>query len=222
MDAAAAFALLVTQIIGVNLVLSADNAVVIALAGRSLPLRQRRQAIIGGSAAALTLRIVLTIAALELLRLPYLRLAGAALLLWIAVKLLLPGGWARSAPSSTTVASAVTAILLADLAMSLDNVIAVAAAAQGNVPALVVALVLSIPLVVFGSTLLVSFMARWPLIITLGAALIGWVAGGLIAAEPMIGAWLDKAATPLSWIVPPVGALAVVVIGKALAARPKA
>ena len=218
---AAAFALLVTQIIGVNLVLSADNAVVIALAARSLPPGQRKQVIVGGSAAAVTLRIVLTIAALELLKLPYLKLAGAALLLWIAVRLLLPGGDdTRGAPAGATVASAVVAILVADLMMSIDNVLAVAAAAKGNVAALVAGLALSIPLVVLGSTLLVTFMKRWPVIVTLGAALIGWVAGQLVVEESVIGAWLDTAAPAVRWTVPAAGALAVIAIGKALAARP--
>jgi len=217
---AAAFALLVTQIIGVNLVLSADNAVVIALAARSLPAGQRKQVIVGGSAAAVTLRIVLTIAALELLRLPYLKLAGAALLLWIAVRLLLPGNDdAPGEPAGATVASAVAAILVAYLTMSIDNVFAVGAAAKGNVAALVAGLALSIPVVVLGSTLLVKFMKRWPVIVTLGAALIGWVAGQLVVEEPVVGAWLDTAAPALRWTLPPAGALAVVALGKALGAR---
>jgi YjbE family integral membrane protein len=210
----------VTQIIGVNLLLSADNAVVIALSARALPPRQRKQVIVGGSAAAVTLRIVLTIGALELLKLPYLKLAGAVLLLWIAVKLLLPGDEdARGVPAGATVASAVAAILVADLAMSIDNVLAVAAAAKGDVAALVTGLALSIPLVVLASTLLVTFMKRWPVIITVGAALIGWVAGQLVVDEPMIGAWLDAGAPAIRWTVPLAGALAVVAIGKAFAAR---
>ena len=219
----AAFALLVTQIVGVNLVLSADNAVVIALAARSLPRRERAQAIVFGSTAAVALRIVLTIAALELLKLPYLKLAGAALLLWIAVKLLLPDrNDAAAVVSKTTVASAITAILLADLVMSIDNVLAVAAAAKGSVAALVVGLALSIPLVVLGSALLVKFMQRWPAIIALGAALIGWVAGELIVAEPALAALLDAAGSVLRWVVPAACALAVVALGSALAARRRA
>lgn len=217
---AAAFASLVMQIVGVNLVLSADNAVVIALAARSLPSRQQKHAIVGGAAAAVALRITLTIAALELLKLPYLKLAGAALLLWIAVKLLLPErDDGRTVAAKTTVASAITAILLADLVMSIDNVLAVAAAAKGSIAALVIGLALSIPLVVLGSALLVKVMQRWPVIITLGAALIGWVAGALIVAEPAVGARLEGAAPGLRWVVPAAGALGVVILGKVLAAR---
>jgi YjbE family integral membrane protein len=216
----AAFLLLLTQIVGVNLVLSADNAVVIALAARSLPPTQQKHAIVGGAAAAVALRITLTIAALELLKLPYLKLAGGALLLWIAVKLLLPDrDDGPAAAAKTTVASAITAILLADLVMSLDNVLAVAAAAKGSVAALALGLALSIPLVVLGAALLVKVMQRWPAIVTLGAALIGWVAGELIVAEPAIAARLEGAASGLRWLAPAAAALAVVLLGKALAAR---
>ena len=216
---ATAFALLVTQVAGVNVVLSADNAVVIALAARGLPSVGRKQAIVFGSAAAVVLRIVLTIAALELLRLPYLKIAGAAVLLWIAVKLLRSSGDdAHEVRPGATVASAIAAILLADLVMSLDNVLAVAAAAKDSIAALVAGLALSIPLVVLASTVLVRFMQRWPVIVTLGAALIGWVAGGLAVTEALARGWIDASAPALGWIVPAAAALGVVAVGKGLAA----
>src|SRR6187402_1710641 len=150
-----AFWIALLQIIGVNIVLSGDNAVVIALAARSLPPKQQKQAVLWGSGAAVVMRIVLTIVAVELLRLPYLKLIGAALLLYIAVQLLLPeddeGGHGATVSG---MGAAIKTILLADLVMSLDNVIAVAAAAKGNTALLIIGLAISIPLVVFASRLL--------------------------------------------------------------------
>ena len=211
------------QIVGLNLVLSADNAMVIALAARSLPRRQQKLAILYGSGGAMAVRIVLTLAAVELLRLPYLKLAGAVLLLWVAVKLLLPErkGPGAAAPSMS-LASAVKTILAADVMMSLDNVLAVAAAAKGNVALLVIGLALSIPVVVFGSTVLVKVMERWPVIIALGAALIGWVAGALAVTDPVVSDSIDAAAPWLRWTAPAAGALLVVTLGTWLSARPLA
>jgi YjbE family integral membrane protein len=208
------------QIIGVNLVLSGDNAVVIALAARSLPPQQQRRAIFWGSGAAVVMRIVLTIAAVELLRLPYLKLIGAALLLWIALKLLLPedeGG--GEGTSTNNLAAAVKTILIADLVMSLDNVIAVAAAAKGNMPLLIIGLAISIPMVVFGSTLLLKLMERFPIIITIGAGLLGWVAGEMAVTDPSVKAWVDASADHLHWFGPAAGAIIVVGVGTWLAKR---
>ncbi|RZL88687.1 MAG: hypothetical protein EOP82_22180 [Variovorax sp.] len=208
------------QIIGVNIVLSGDNAVVIALAARGLPIEQQKRAIVWGSGAAVVMRIGLTIIAVELLRLPYLKLIGAALLLWIAIQLLIPedegdghGG------GGTSLAAAIKTILLADLVMSLDNVIAVAAAAKGNTVLLVVGLAISIPLVVFASRLLLTLMDRFPIIITLGAALLGWVAGDMAVTDPIDKPWVDLNAAFLHWGAPAACAIAVVVVGKWLAAR---
>jgi YjbE family integral membrane protein len=208
------------QIIGVNIVLSGDNAVVIALAARGLPESQRKQAVMWGSAAAVVMRIGLTIVAVELLRLPYLKLVGAALLFWIAVQLLIPEdeGESHGAGNSSLMA-AVRTILLADLVMSLDNVIAVAAAAKGNTVLLIIGLAISIPLVVFASRLLLTLMDRFPIIITLGAALLGWVAGDMAVTDPVDKPWVDLNAAFLHWGAPLAGAIGVVVVGKWLAAR---
>jgi YjbE family integral membrane protein len=209
------------QIIGVNIVLSGDNAVVIALAARSLPPKQQKQAIIWGSGAAVVMRIILTIVALELLRLPYLKLVGAALLLWIGIQLLVPeddeGGAGASANAGMI--AAIRTILIADLVMSLDNVIGVAAAAKGNVTLLVLGLLISIPLVIFGSTLLMKLMERWPIIVTIGAALLGWVAGEMAATDPLLASWVDANASWLHWGAPILGAVIVVAAGKWLASR---
>ena len=158
-------------IIWVNIILSGDNAVVIALAARSLPTHQQNQAVIWGAGAAVVLRIVLTIVAVELLKLPYLKLIGGVLLFWVAMKLLVPeddGGDGVS--SSSNLLGAIKTILIADLVMSLDNVIAVAAVAKGSILLLVLGLLISIPLVVFGATMLMKLMERYPVIITVGAA----------------------------------------------------
>jgi len=218
----ATFWVALLQIIGVNIVLSGDNAVVIALAARSLPQQQQKQAVLWGSGAAVVMRIVLTIVAVELLRLPYLKLVGAALLVWIGIQLLLPeeeeAGGGHGAANAGLMA-AIRTILIADLVMSLDNVIAVAAAAKGELVLLILGLLISIPLVVFGSTLLMKFMERWPVIITIGGALLGWVAGEMAVTDPSIKEWVDANAAWLHYGAPALGAVLVVAIGKMLAAR---
>ncbi len=220
------------KIIGINIVLSGDNAVVIALAARSLPPHQQKIAVWGGAGAAIVMRIILTFFAVALLELPYLKLAGAALLLWIGVKLLLPeeseeGG--EEAASSLW--AAVRTILIADLVMSLDNVIAVAAAAKGSFLLLVIGLAISIPLVVFGSTLLLKVMERFPIIITIGGGLLGFVAGEMAVTDPAIADWVRSTFTTdeaghafvggvkLEYITGIIGAIIVIAIGKALAKR---
>jgi YjbE family integral membrane protein len=211
------------QIIGVNIVLSGDNAVVIALAARSLPDKQRKQAVVIGSAAAVLMRIILTVVAVEILRLPYLKLIGAALLLWIGVQLLAPEGEDEAGDgtkkAAAGMATAVRTILLADLVMSLDNVIAVAAAAKGSLLLLVLGLLISIPLVIFGSTLLMKLMDRWPIIVTIGAALLGWVAGEMAVSDPSVQEWIDAHAAWLHYGTQTAGALLIVIVGKGLAAR---
>ena len=167
------------EIIGVNILLSGDNAVVIALAARSLPTGQRQKAVLFGSIAAIAMRVVLTVVAAEALTLPYLKTLGAVALLWIGVQLLLPGvDKVSHAPTGRTLFAAIRTILLADLVMSLDNVIAVAAAAGGDLVLLVLGLLISIPLIIFGgSTLVLKLMDRFAVVITAGGALPGDAAG---------------------------------------------
>jgi len=211
------------QIILVNIVLSGDNAVVIALAARSLPPHQQSKAVMWGAGAAVAMRIVLTIIAVELLRWPWLKLIGAVLLLWIAVKLLLPeDGGSEGVDSSDNLWAAIKTILIADLVMSLDNVIAVAAAAKGSITLLVLGLAISIPLVIFGATMLMKLMDRWPIIITIGAALLGWVAGDMAVTDPVVKDWVEANAAWLHWAAPVAGAVFVVAAGKWLAARAEA
>ena len=207
-------------IIWVNVILSGDNAVVIALAARSLPEHQQKRAVFWGAGAAVLMRIVLTIVAVELLKLPYLKLIGAVLLLWIAVKLLVPEDDAgEGIESSANLLTAIKTILIADLVMSLDNVIGVAAAAKGSIVLLVLGLLISIPLVIFGATMLMKLMERFPIIITIGAAILGWVSGEMAVTDPSIVAWVTQNAHWLDIVGPAAGAVFVVVVGKALAAR---
>jgi len=213
-------------IIWVNLLLSGDNAVVIALAARSLPAQQQNLAVFWGSAAAIIMRVILTLFAVALLQLPYLKLVGGVLLLWIGVKLIVPEDGGDDIESSDNLFQAVKTILIADLVMSLDNVIAVAAAAEQGPPEakitlLVLGLALSIPIVIFGSTVMLKVMGRFPIIITLGAALLGWIAGDIMVTDPAIAGWIKaNLAWLLEWrLAPAAGAVLVVTVGKFIAAR---
>jgi YjbE family integral membrane protein len=207
------FWIALAQIIMINIVLSGDNAVVIALACRDLPPAQQKKAIMFGSVGAILLRVVLTFFAVYLLGLPYLKLVGAALLLWIGVGLLKGGDEEGHLDGHSNLAAAIKTIIVADLVMSLDNVIGVAAAAKGNVPLLVIGLVISIPLIIYGSTLILKLMARFPIIITIGAGLLGWVAGEMAVSDPSIAAWTAERHT-LHMLAPVIGAALVVVTGK--------
>jgi YjbE family integral membrane protein len=212
------------EIIGVNIVLSGDNAVVIALAARSLPRAQRRKAVVFGSLAAIVMRVILTLVAAEVLSLPWLRIIGSALLLWIGVKLLVPeddGDGADGDMRPGGMLAAIRIILIADLVMSLDNVIAVAAAAKGSVPLLVIGLGISIPLIIFGSAIILKLMDRFPVIITLGGALLGFVAGEMLVGDSAIADWINTAAGFLHYVAPAAGAVLVVIVGRWLAARVK-
>jgi YjbE family integral membrane protein len=190
----AAFWAALGSIIWVNIILSGDNAVVIALAARSLKPHQQKQAIFWGSAAAIVLRVVLTVIAVEMLKWPYLKIIGALLLLYIGVTLMLEDDDEEGDIGNQTggLIAAIRTILIADLVMSLDNVLAVAAAAKGNIPLLVIGLALSIPLIIFGSTLLLKVMERFPIIIIAGAALLGFLAGEMLLTDPALVARIGE------------------------------
>lgn len=208
------------KIIGVNIILSGDNAVVIALAARSLPEKQRTLAVFWGSGAAIVMRIILTLFAVALLELPWLKLVGAVLLLWIGVKLLMDEDDGESGVKShDSMLAAIKTILIADLVMSIDNVIAVAGAAKGNTLLLMIGLAISIPLIIFASTVLIKVMERFPIVITIGAALIGWVAGEMAWTEKIIEPFTSQFPHWFEYIAAAVGALVVVAAGKMLAAR---
>ena len=203
------------KIVWINIILSGDNAVVIALAARGLPPQQQKKAVLFGSGAAVVLRIALTVVAAKLMQLPFVEVIGGLLLLWIGVGLLKGEDEEENSGSvaGQGMMAAVRTILLADLVMSLDNVIAVAAAAGGDMLLLILGLAISIPLVIFGSTLMIKLMERFPVIVTLGAALIGWVAGETITSDHMlegfvrINPWAHYAAAAC-------GAVLVIAMGK--------
>jgi YjbE family integral membrane protein len=207
------------KIIWINIILSGDNAVVIALAARSLPPEQQKKAIMFGSGAAVVLRIGLTLVAAKLLEMSYLQIIGGLLLLYIGVQLLSESEEDEGqAKEGGGLLAAVRTILIADVVMSLDNVIAVAAAAKGSTLLLMLGLAISIPLVVFGSTLMIKLMERFPIIVMLGAALIGWVGGETIVSDTALRG--VAVANPwLHYVAAAAGAAIVIALGKFLQSR---
>jgi YjbE family integral membrane protein len=206
------FWLAVMQIIAIDILLGGDNAVVIALACRKLPEAQRNRAIIGGALGAILLRIAMIFFALQLLELPYLKLIGAVLLLWIGIKLIVPEGEDAhdSLAASPKLLGAIKTIIVADAVMSLDNVVAVAGASNGQLELVIFGIVISIPIIIWGSKLVLHFMDRYPIVITLGAALLGWIAGRMAITDisvPAVPTWSHYAAGAL-------GALMILIIGK--------
>ena len=209
------FWIAVLQIIAIDIMLGGDNAVVIALACRKLPEEQRNKGIFWGVIGARGLRVVMIFFALQLLAVPYLKIVGGLLLFWIGIKLMMPEheGEHDRIEGGTTLMAAIKTIVVADAVMSLDNVIAVAAAAQGSVVLLVLGLAISIPLVIFGSTLMIKLMERFPVIVLLGAALIGWVGGETIASDAALHDYA-VAHPALHYVAAALGAALVVGVGK--------
>ncbi len=211
-------------IVVVNLLLSADNAVVIALAARRLPRAQQRSAIFWGSVAAVALRIVLTIAAVQLLQIPYLKVAGAVALLWIGARLLADSEESAATTAMLGPGAAVRTILLADLVMSIDNVIAVVGAADAAPPSnrvllIAIGLAMSIPLVILGSTLLTRVMERFPIIVLLGATLLGFLAGQMLVSDPATCSWFAAHVPNPELILGAGGAAVVIGLGQWLRRR---
>jgi YjbE family integral membrane protein len=207
------------QIIVINILLSGDNAVVIALASRNLPAQQQKKAILFGSAGAIVLRIVLTFFAVMLLDIPYLKIIGGVLLLWIGAKMLVDDNGDENLEASDQLFAAIKTIIIADFVMSLDNVIGVAAAAKGHTGLLVAGLAISIPLIIFGSQVVLKLMERFPIVIILGAALLGWVAGEMAVEDVSVKAWIDASAPAAHKLFPAACAVLVVLAGKWMARR---
>ena len=181
----ASFLTALLEIMLVNIVLSGDNAVVITLAARNLPPQHQKRAILWGSGGAIVLRVLLTVVAVQMLKIPFLQCAGGALLAWIAIQLLVEKDDPNAGPHRTPndLLSAVKTILIADVVMSLDNTLAIAGIAKGNWALLVTGLALSIPLIVVGSTLIMKTMDRYPIVVYIGAALIAWTSGEMVASD---------------------------------------
>ncbi len=193
------FWIAVGQIIMIDILLGGDNAVVIALACRKLPPHQRVKGILWGTAGAIVLRVILIAFALTLLQVPFLKLVGAALLLWIGVKLLAPQDEDEhsSIQGSDKLWAAVKTVIIADLVMSIDNVIAIAGAATGagekhQLPLVIFGLLVSVPIIIWGSQMVLKLMDRFPIIITVGGMLLGWIAGTMAHTDPALLHWLPQ------------------------------
>jgi YjbE family integral membrane protein len=212
----------VAQIIAIDILLGGDNAVIIALASRKLPLHQRNKAIFWGVFAAIALRVVLIFFALQLLKVPYLKIVGGVLLLWIGVKLLMPEkDDGHEVDAASNLLGAVKTIIVADAVMSLDNVIAIAGAAKDSIGLVIFGLVVSVPIIVWGSKLVLTLMDRFPWVIMGGAALLGWIAGDMAVGDVVTKDWVAANAAWLKYGAPVIGAVGVVAVGKLLAGRAK-
>jgi len=216
----------VFQIILIDILLGGDNAVVIALACRNLPRQQRMRGILWGTAGAILLRVALIAFALTLLDIPFLKIVGAALLVWIGIKLLLDDNEEHDIDAGTSLVSAIKTIIIADFVMSLDNIIAIAGAAQNAVPdhqlgLVIFGLLVSVPIIVWGSTLVLKLIDRFPIVVTLGAALLGWIAGGMLMTDHFLVRELGEPSTTGKLAAEAVGAVLVVVAGKWIASRRK-
>ena len=211
----------VLQIIAIDIVLGGDNAIVIALACRRLPKEQRNRGIFWGVFGAIALRVVLISFALTLLAIPFLKIIGALLLVWIGIKLLQPEpeNSTHEIDASTTLLGAIKTIIIADVVMSLDNVIAIAGAAKDSVGLVIFGLIVSVPIIVWGSKLIMRLMDRFPIIIIIGAGLLGWIAGDMAITDVAINEWVSTNAIFLHWFSPVCGALIIVITGKLLATR---
>ena len=219
------FWLAVGQIVMIDILLGGDNAVVIALACRNLPPELRTKGIIWGTAGAIGLRVVLIFFAMSLLKLPYLKLIGALLLIWIGIKLLVPEDDDHgNLQASDRLMGAIKTIIVADFVMSVDNVIGIAGAAQGagheghQMPLVIFGLLVSIPIIVWGSTVVLKLMDRFPFIITGGGMLLGWIAGTLAVADPVVAPHLPTADST-RYFAGTLGALLVLAVGSVLARR---
>jgi YjbE family integral membrane protein len=209
------------EIIVINILLSGDNAVVIALACRNLPDRQRRWGVFWGAIGAIVLRIILTFFAVSLLELSWLKVIGGILLVWIGIKLIAEeeGDGEHEVKASDRLLAAVRTVIIADIVMSIDNVLGVAAAAKGSLLLLVFGLVVSIPLVIAGSQVILKLIERFPVLILAGGGLLGWVAGEMMVEDAAIAPWTGAHAHWLAWAVPVAGVLVVIGVAKALQRR---
>ena len=217
------FWLAVVQIILIDIVLGGDNAVVIALACRRLPEHQRKLGIFWGVFGAIALRIVLIFFALSLLAIPYLKIGGAILLIWIGIKLLQPESEGEhEIDASTTLLGAIKTIIVADAVMSLDNVIAIAGAAKDDLSLVIFGFLISVPIIAWGRQLVMKIMDRYPITIAIGAGLLGWIAGDMVVTDVVTKEWVNMQAQYLHWVAPATAAVLVILVGKVMAARQQA
>lgn len=215
----------IVQIILIDILLGGDNAVIIALACRNLEKKQRMQGILWGTAGAIVLRVILIAFALTLLGIPFLKVVGGLLLVWIGIKLLIPEDDDHgNVDGGTSIWSAVKTILIADFVMSLDNVIAIAGAAQNTAEHhqlfyVIFGLIVSVPIIIWGSTLVLKLIDRFPAVVTFGAGLLGWIAGGMLVTDVFVVDQIGEVAMPVKIAAEVAGAILVIVVGKWLGAR---
>ncbi|TDF96712.1 TerC family protein [Paenibacillus piri] len=213
--------LLFLQIMLINIVLSGDNAVVIALASKNLPLHQRKKAIWWGAVGAIGLRLILTIIAVYVLSVPYIQAAGSLLLIWIAVKLLIDDDGHSNVKEASTLGKAVWTIIIADFVMSLDNVLAIAAKAENDLTVIILGIGLSVPIIIWGSTLVMNLLTRFPVLVYIGAGILGYTAGEMFVKDETVSHIVLQSVP--HWVVPIVCTVVVIGAGllKKLAGGPK-
>lgn len=207
------------KILIINLILSGDNAIVIAMASRNLPHKKRAAAVFWGASAAVILRILLTVVALQLLKIPFLTAIGALLLIWIAVKLVHSTEENKEIQAGNSLHNVVMTIIIADFVMSLDNVIAIAAVAEGNLPLIILGIVLSIPFIVWGSQLVLTLIEKFPALIYIGAGILGFTAGEMLLKDQSSAKLIHVLIPSSTWLVPILLAVLVVIMGWTLKRR---
>ncbi|RKN86936.1 TerC family protein [Paenibacillus ginsengarvi] len=205
--------LLFLQIMLINIVLSGDNAVVIALASKNLPVHQRKQAIWWGAFGAIGLRLILTVIAVYLLSVPYIQAAGSFLLLWIAIKLLADDDSHAHVKEASSLGKAIWTIILADFVMSLDNVLAIAAKAQGNIPVIILGIGLSIPIIIWGSTLVMNLLTRFPILVYVGAGILGYTSGEMFVSDEKMQDFVLHHNATAHWMIPIITTILVIAAG---------
>ncbi|MEB3100665.1 TerC family protein [Ferviditalea candida] len=206
--------LLFLEIMLINIVLSGDNAVVIAMASKNLPLDQRKKAVWWGAFGAVALRLVLTVVAVVLLKVPYIQAAGSLLLMYIALKLLMDDEGHSNVKEASSLAGAVWTIIVADFIMSLDNVLAIAAVAEGDLILIILGIGLSIPLIIWGSTLIMKLLHKYPILVYIGAGILGYTAGEMLVSDQKVEKLLEHANPAFHWLIPV--ATTLIVIGAGL------
>ena len=218
-----AWLITVLQIVAIDIVLGGDNAIIIALACRNLPKHQRRAGILWGTAGAIILRVIMVFFATSLMEIPGLRLIGGILLIWIGVKLLTEvetHDFNSKINQSSNLLTAIRTIIIADFVMSLDNALAITAAAKGDITLVVFGLLLSVPIIIWGSALILRLMEQFPIIITAGAGLLGWLGGGLVISDKLLANFIVVSLPALATMAAVTGAIFVIAIGK-LCVKPK-
>lgn len=205
--------LLFLQIMLINIVLSGDNAVVIALASKNLPLHQRKQAIWWGTFGAIALRLLLTIVAVVLLDIPYIQAGGSILLMYIAVKLLTDDDGHANVKEASSLGKAIWTIIIADFVMSLDNVLAIAAKAEGDIMVIILGIGLSIPIIVWGSTIVMKLLQKYPIFVYLGAGILGYTAGEMFVSDVKMDQYLLHESATMHHLIPVIATIIVIAAG---------